>query len=307
MRSLANARIADLHPLSELPHPLVQKAAEALPHGSDITNVEGPISGCTNLQLLEIKTGQWRGGVWLDPDSGVHWLVVAGLAKGGHLDWDDFYERVRRQDSAGLAASWLPQAEDVLLLKQETAARILTGWELAIQDQVRAALSTVGGGGTTHVTVRHPVREETFAEITICLTQVREADYEADEVDVDIATCRSYEGSNLSWQLALRVLISISPPEQGWDRFRNTFSTIVEPGHIPERTSLLSTLAEEGILVQSEPGRHSHYTHRKHLAGRTIEGRAVRGLCGAYFVPHQDHLALPACPHCDEAWAKLPQ
>lgn len=147
MRSLANARIADLHPLSELPHPLVQKAAEALPHGSDITNVEGPISGCTNLQLLEIKTGQWRGGVWLDPDSGVHWLVVAGLAKGGHLDWDDFYERVRRQDSAGLAASWLPQAEDVLLLKQETAARILTGWELAIQDQVRAALSTVGGGG----------------------------------------------------------------------------------------------------------------------------------------------------------------
>ena len=45
----------------------------------------------------------------------------------------------------------------------------------------------------------------------------------------------------------------------------------------------------------------------RHLAGRTIEGRAVRGLCGAYFVPHQDHMVLSACPQCDEVWEKLPR
>ena len=43
------------------------------------------------------------------------------------------------------------------------------------------------------------------------------------------------------------------------------------------------------------------------ITGRTIEGRAVRGLCGAYFVPHQDHMVLSACPQCDEVWEKLPR
>ncbi|MEA4944613.1 MAG: DUF3039 domain-containing protein [Propionicimonas sp.] len=59
-------------------------------------------------------------------------------------------------------------------------------------------------------------------------------------------------------------------------------------------------------LAESEPGQFAHYTHRQHLAGNTIDGKAVRGLCGVYFVPTQDHDAMPCCPICQERLAELP-
>nr|WP_241728173.1 DUF3039 domain-containing protein [Dietzia maris] len=49
----------------------------------------------------------------------------------------------------------------------------------------------------------------------------------------------------------------------------------------------------------------SHYTHREHLAGKTINGEAVRALCGPFFVPRQDHHSLPLCPKCAERYAAL--
>ena len=51
----------------------------------------GPVVSAQSLEPLEIKIGQWRGGVWLDP-GGACWLLIAGLAKGDHEDWDDFYK-----------------------------------------------------------------------------------------------------------------------------------------------------------------------------------------------------------------------
>jgi hypothetical protein len=83
--------------------------------------------------LLEIRASQWRGGIWKDPATGVHWLVVAGLAKGEHHDRDDFYKRVEREEETGDPTRWLPTPDDERLLKRETAARLITEWELAVQ------------------------------------------------------------------------------------------------------------------------------------------------------------------------------
>ncbi|MBK8733808.1 MAG: DUF3039 domain-containing protein [Actinomycetales bacterium] len=44
----------------------------------------------------------------------------------------------------------------------------------------------------------------------------------------------------------------------------------------------------------------------QHLAGHTINGDAVRALCGTFFVPRQDHRALPTCPTCQDRWDELP-
>src|SRR6185437_12319775 len=89
-RLLAEGIPDALHPLSELPHPIVTKAMESFGPEAANDNHVGPIAASTQLRLMEVKTGQWRGGVWKDPGTGVHWLVVAGLAKGGHiLRWQD--------------------------------------------------------------------------------------------------------------------------------------------------------------------------------------------------------------------------
>ncbi|MBK7820104.1 MAG: DUF3039 domain-containing protein [Tessaracoccus sp.] len=42
------------------------------------------------------------------------------------------------------------------------------------------------------------------------------------------------------------------------------------------------------------------------MTGRTVTGRAVRSLCGIYFVPAQDHQKLPPCATCQERLAELP-
>lgn len=69
----------------------------------------------------------------------------------------------------------------------------------------------------------------------------------------------------------------------------------------------LEVLSTDRELAVSEPGRHSHYAHREHLAGSTIEGRAVRALCGVFFVPTQDHERLQVCPDCDHRYRALPK
>lgn len=307
-RALADGRLADLHPLSELPHPLIDKAANSFGADPADDNFVGPIASSTRLRLLEIKQSQWRGGVWEDPETEVCWLVAAGLAKGGHQDRDDFYKQIDRENESGDPTRWLPTERDIRLLKQETAARLRTEWELRTQEAVFEALRDIHGGGTRRFEVNHPVPGKgRFARIDCTVSVVREVAYEADEVLVEIIPENQYAGSNLLWQLAVRVLTSIEPPEQRWDRFGNTYSNIGEPGAWADRVDALELLVRAGELAVSEPGSTSHYAHREHLAGKTISGEAVRGLCGAYFVPTQDHDSLPACATCQERLAELPE
>ena len=135
-RLLDEGRLDELHPLSELPHPIIAKATESFSHDATTDNYVGLIASSTSLRLMEIKAGQWRGGVWLDEQTGVHWLVVAGLAKGDHEDHDDFYRRIQREIRHGELSGWLPGEDDTRLLKRETAARVLTVWELGVQKRL---------------------------------------------------------------------------------------------------------------------------------------------------------------------------
>ncbi|MGC4940136.1 DUF3039 domain-containing protein [Kribbella sp. DT2] len=294
--------------MSELPHPIVAKAAESFGADPADDNSLGPISSSTRTRLLEIKNSQWRGGVWEEPGSGVCWLLVAGLAKGNHEDRDDFYKRVERENDSGDPSRWLPTGEDQRLLKRETAARLRTDWELSVQRQVLDALQAVQAGGTRRFEISHPVvKEEKLAEIDLAVTAVRDDGYEADEIDLEIIPCKGHAGSGLLWQLTVRTLITISPPEQSWDRFKDTYSNIGEVGAWIVRVAELRPFVEANELVLSEPGTTSHYAHREHLAGSTIEGHAVRGLCGVYFVPRQDHAAIPQCQICARRLSELPE
>ena len=182
-------------------------------------------------------------------------LVVAGLAKGAHQDRDDFYKCVQRANGSGDLRAWLPTQDDLRLLKQETAARIRTQWELDTQRLIRDALGAIHSGGSRRIKIGHPVAGKgNIAQLDLSVTTVRESDYEADEINLDITPGTGFSGSNLLWQLTTRVLISISPPEQSWDRYKDTYSNIDEVNAWAERIAQLDELVASNLLAESVPG-----------------------------------------------------
>ncbi len=129
-RAITEQRWDDVQPLSRLSHPILVKSRSL----SEAEPVANRIIECSrDLRLMKVRASQWRAGVWFDPE-GVQWVVAAGLAKGGHRDHEDFYQRLERQcDTERGRKALLPTDEDARLLKRETAARALTDWELAVQ------------------------------------------------------------------------------------------------------------------------------------------------------------------------------
>ncbi len=86
-------------------------------------------------------------------------------------------------------------------------------------------------GGSKQFEIQHPVPEKgLLAHVTLVIAEVREDEYDADEIEAQIVPVSSYAGTPLAWQLAVRTLISLSPPEQAWDRYQNSYANIAEPG-----------------------------------------------------------------------------
>ncbi|MFV3114653.1 DUF3039 domain-containing protein [Gordonia amicalis] len=291
--------------MTALPHPILVKAATSFGEDASDDNYVRPIASSKSLPLLEIKAGQWRCGVWADDDLNVCWVLVAGLAKGDHEDHDDFYKRVARESAD--PSRWMPTDVDVRLLKRERAASLLSEWELATQQQVADGLHSVCAGGTARFELPHPVRRHgTLATVEMSVVVVRDASYQADEIVVDIVPNARHAGSNVFWQATVRVLTTLSPPQQGWDRYKDSYSNIAEPGRWSERVTELGELVERGALAESEPGQVAHYSHREHIAGSVVQGTAMRALCGIFFVNTQIPDDLPQCPQCTERWQQLP-
>jgi hypothetical protein len=58
-----------------------------------------------------------------------------------------------------------------------------------------------------------------------------------------------------------------------------------------------------------EPGddeKFSHWVDKDDLMRGTVEGVAVRALCGKMWVPTRDASKFPVCPECKEVWENLP-
>lgn len=304
-RALEEGRTSDLLPLSSIPHPIIQKAASAFAEDPLRDHHDGRVRCVESMPLLEIRAGQWRGGVWV-ADDGVCWLVACGLAKGDHEDRDDFYEALSRREARSATGALMPTEADLVLWKKEVVSEALAHWELEVQAEVATSLDSISAGGSVQLTFCHPLAAQlpesarVIATVTIEVNQVRDDDYLYDDVVVTVDEAARWAGSSLAWQLIIRVLISISPPEQDWDTFKKTYSNMLEPDELTSRQKQLKELGERGELAESRPGQHAHHAHRRSLADRVINGHAARALCGVFFVPRQDHERLPTCPTCDE-------
>ena len=317
LRSLGRADTDDLGSLCDLPHPIIAKAATDIGEDPTQDSHEGLIRGSTTYRLFEVKSGQWRGGVWPDDEGSAHWLVVAGLAKGDHKDHDDFYARVERaQGSEGACQTWLPTAEDRRLLRREILASTRIALMLDIQRLVLDALSTALASGSAAFDILLPaegklrdarVEQRLLTSVEMTMTPERSSQIDTDDLVVSFNTPPARRASELEWDVRMRVLISLMPPEQGWDGDDFAYWNMAEPGAWQARVQRLQELVTQGFLEESVPGRAAHRAHRRGLTHRSIEGKAVRGLCGVPFVPRQDHESLPACEACEAEWQALPQ
>jgi hypothetical protein len=254
-----------------------------------------------------VRAGQWRGAIWTDPISGVRWLVAAGLAKGNHADSDDFYVQLARIFDGGRQDTLLPATEDEHLLKLETANALIRTWELSLQQDVAEVLTEIASGGRQRMTVKHPTRDDQLATIDIEMAIEPGNGYVAEVFVVEVGVERPFRGGNLAWTMTMRILTCIYPPAQDWDRSGDTMSAVTEVGHAARQAQTLTQLGMRGELCQSMPGTVSHWAHRKNLAQSTVDGHAVRAMCGVFFVPFQDHERFPVCPECNEVRELMPE
>jgi hypothetical protein len=138
------------------------------------------------------------------------------------------------------------------------------------------------------------------------MAQADDTDFKREEIVVELGLANEVRSSGLGWQATLRVLIAISPPETGWDRLGDTYSTIGEIGSLALRIDQLQAITDRGEVAQSQPNYTAHYAHRRNLALSSVAGLGVRSLCGIFFVPYQDHGSLPKCEICEERYLALP-
>ncbi|MGV8973229.1 MAG: DUF3039 domain-containing protein [Rhodoglobus sp.] len=292
---------SELHPFAELDHPILVKSREQFGEDPARDQPRGLIDCSGELRLQEVRFSQWRAGVWTDPSTGVRWIVAIGLAKGGHEDTDDFYESLKRRLSNGAPADLLPTELDTRLLKRETAAAIYQRWQLSIQHLVAVILAEAMGTGEASGYAPHPTTPEPLVRVQVTWA----AQDDCEEIVVELFD-RRRPGSNLEWQIIQRVLISLAPPVQGWDIAGGIYSNLLESGHATSQSARLRQAGQTGELIFAELGNVSHYTHERHIAEASVEGSAIRALCGVFFVPLQDPVAFEPCPHCADVRDRLP-
>lgn len=291
----------DLHPFASVGHPVIAKCAEYLGDdpSDDMTTQVIACSG--NLRLTEVGAGQWRAGVWTDPDTGVRWILAAGLAKGDHKDHDDFYEKLKARVARDNGDSLKPTEDDQKLLKKESIARALLNWELELQSMAAELLAEALDGETQRQSIPHPLGKEDIGQVEIIYSS-----YDGcEDLVIEFLLADSYRGGDIGWTATTCILNALWPPEQDWDRVHDSHSILLEENSLSVHLKVLQEENRQERLVAGRRGDNSHYTHEKHLTDRTIQGSSVRSLCGVFFVPMQDHNKLPTCPTCTEVRERL--
>ncbi|MCT1435959.1 DUF3039 domain-containing protein [Brachybacterium paraconglomeratum] len=306
-RAIEAGDIEAIQPLDALDHPILLKASSSFTDNPADDTYVGSIASVSSSQLLEIKSGQWRAGVLVESD--VCWVVTAGLAKGGHKDRDDFYKSLERQEENGTISALLPSQEDRDALKRERASAIIEDWQLQVQNLLLDAVRTVAHGGVAEISIPSPDPKAESGELFASMTMevaLPEDDYPHEDVVLEFSFADRWKNTQLRWHLTVQALATVNPPQDGWYPTGEVYSNLLEPGTLARRALEVEALHDRGEIARSTPTSHSHWTHRKNLAQRSIDGTAVLALCGIYFVPHRDAGAFDKCPTCASLYSEIP-
>ncbi|WP_187271249.1 DUF3039 domain-containing protein [Actinomyces ruminicola] len=299
--------------VSQLPHPLIEAGKKALAHGAD-RHVEA--TAAAGRPVFELRTREgaaWRGAMIID-DDGTGWIVYAQRH-------DRFHSTVAGKLTAARAHDWMPRSVDHSLRKREQARAEIRRW------RVQTLAAVIGAAGTAAVANDHSsellvqreesgrdasARSATFSStITVSvMADLSEADAATGlrgEALLDVAVVtRRAEDVLLRTTIAEAVTLLAGPtrPEAvALPDGSGVYYSFVVPASRLQWLVAVESADEVGELAETSLGEHLrpthlHYTRKELIAESAVEGRAVRALCGEWFVVRCDE-GLPVCEACE--------
>ncbi|WJZ01666.1 DUF3039 domain-containing protein [Corynebacterium freiburgense] len=298
--------------ICDIDHPIIRKAGQCFGDDPTCDMKTGIVKGATRYTVYKLRESQWRGGVWKDAE-GVNWLIIAGLAKGEHEDYNDIYKKIARAHKNEKTADLLkPRDEDYAILKAENVVRRLHKWKLTVQEATKNCVEESMSCSTASFDIVFPPElATTRVESERILSKVT-IQFEADdsgifELEVLFEPNLKWRNSGIFEVLKIQVLNSILPPLHRWDLINDCrFFTLDEEKVWQERLQALKTAVEKKVLQPTVKDPNSHYLHKADIVESSINGTAQRALCGVYVVSTRNADAIEPCPECQRIYNQLP-
>lgn len=300
--------------LCRLGHPLIHSFDDQFSDGDDRDRLRQTIKSVKDRQWLKQTFGtRWRGAAVILPDDNGEetvWLGAAGYHRAGSPE--DFYAQFSADCASG-SDRFLPDEEDRVLRVIEDKVARLGAWKLqlhltalvllhtALQDEESAYTAEVNGPDGS------PLLQ---LEMTVVSSTIRGATVK--ELLV-VLNPHGWEKANLRDIASRVVCTAIDPSMEAWEDAPLDGPAMSHWTSLTEVSiSQAQAAAESGEVHASvRPGEVrlgtiAHYAPRDNLTRSTVEGEAVRAMCGHWFVPTADHEHLPRCATCHENYEKLP-
>lgn len=294
-------------------HPLVGSLFEAFKSESAEVRRES-ISGLTGPHWWKQKISRWRGAA-TDADLvgvGEAWLCAGGLRAAG--DSRDFYRQFMAAIQGRGPEQYLPASEDRRLQEIEAKVARREAWLDQLRLAVLVCVSEAAevGGSMLHVPAPGAdLERQPITHLTIEIHREGDGPDELIELFIHVSQ-QDHARPNLAQLAVSTALAVVEPTLDDWRVLPGAgadqiWSALVSPdvlriaqgaraeGEVPAH--LRSACLRLGV--------QAHYTRKHGIVSATVEGDAVRGLCGRWFVPTANPELLQVCPVCEGRYATL--
>lgn len=313
----ASDRDSDIvHALESVPttalaeHPLVSSFFAAFDR-DDAEILRESISGLSEPHWWKQKVSRWRGAATDAEVVGEAevWLCAGGIR--AQSDERDFYSRFMDDVKRRGPEYFLPAPADRRLQHVEAKLARLTAWEEQLRLAVLVCVAEADTGGARRsLHVPAPAPADVSELLVHLIVEVDKTDI--DGVEVAEVTLHAKDHDHRRPHLVRNAVeVAMSVIESTVEDWR------LLPG--VEASEIWSTLASPELLVSAHRAQsdgelpaelgaagfrfavRAHYASKDQIVDATVEGNAVRALCGQWFVPTSDPDQLPVCPVCADA------
>jgi hypothetical protein len=292
-------------PLDEIAHPLLVKATEQFGERTLVELHEYRISAVRDVDWYQSKVGRHRGAVWIDLQ-GQAWLCAAGTRRAE--DNDDFYNQFERQ-CAGGSSVFLPTEDDLKRLRLEAVYEAEDRRGTLLRERVVAALMHAAQDRTT-VTSALPTAFDngTLEPVdgAILILDVTWGDPGEITLSIEVTDYAAGHYNDVVHEIQMALP---SVPLSDWDVIPATgdhldpcWYALVDPEWIERFVTDIASRGVQAFVgdppdLTDGPDGFSHLVNKNGLFEATVEGVAVRAICGRSFIPRSDPDA-PVCQRC---------
>lgn len=273
------------------------------------------ISGLSDPHWWKQKVSRWRGAATDAEVVGVGeaWLCAGGLRAAGESR--DFYKSFMKGIETAGAERYLPALEDRRVQRVEQKLARVDAWTEQLRVSVLVCISEASEARESvllHVPAPSP---EPVAEVLAHLSfEVHREVGEGEElVELFMQVSDQDHARPSLVQLLIDTAQSVvEPVVDAWRVLPGVgtsqiWLTLISVETLRNAREVRSSGAVPVRLRESRLrlGVQAHYTQKDGIVSATVEGDAVRGLCGRWFVPTSNPDSLPVCPSCKDEYSRL--